>query len=228
MSIAAVVLAAGASSRLGEPKQLLLDHNGEALVHKVARDAYEAGCRPVCVVIGADAARVRAAVIDLDVLIAENTQWSHGLSTSIRCGVATAVESNPLPPGQIEDVANIYDDADGPTVLRVNTQLTSLGGIDGVLLLTCDMPSVGLAHIQLLIKKFNGATTHVASSYGNTWGIPAIFPAKDFTELQSMEGDKGAKSLLTRRNAALIPLVGGTFDLDTPEDVAKWRAAGSR
>ncbi|MEP6836196.1 MAG: NTP transferase domain-containing protein, partial [Gemmatimonas sp.] len=61
MSVAAIVLAAGASSRLGQPKQLLLDTFGEILVHRVSRDAYEAGCRPVCVVVGAHAAGVRAA-----------------------------------------------------------------------------------------------------------------------------------------------------------------------
>ncbi len=222
-----MVLAAGASSRLGHPKQLLLDMYGELLVHKVARDAFEAGCRPVCVVVGAHASGVRNAVADLEVLVVENTQWSEGLSTSIRSGVAAVVDSNPLHPRRVEDIGNVYADAEGRTALDVKTQLTSLGSVDGVLLLTCDMPSVGPMHIQLLMKEFNGASPHVASSYGDTWGIPAIFPAADFVELQSLEGDKGAKNILTRRGASLILLAGGSFDLDTPEDVAKWRSVAT-
>lgn len=194
MSVAAVVLAAGASSRLGQPKQLLVDMYGEVLVHKVAGDAFGAGCQPVCVIVGANASKVRAAVADLEVLVVENPHWSEGLSTSIRCGVAAVVKS----------------------------------GCEGVLLLTCDMPSVGSAHIQLLMNEFNGASPHVASSYGDTWGIPAIFPAADFMALEALQGDKGAKAILMARNALLIPLAGGTFDLDTPEDVANWRSASWR
>ena len=228
MSIAAVVLAAGASSRLGQPKQLLLDMYGELLVHKVARDAFEAGCRPVCVVVGAHATGVRDAVSDLDVLVVDNAHWSEGLSTSIRCGVAAAVESNPLPPGRMGDVGSVYTEAEGRTVLHVNTQLTSVGGVSGVLLVTCDMPSVGPAHIQLLMSEFNDASPRVASSYGDTWGIPAIFPAADFAQLQALEGDKGAKSVLRERGASLVPLDGGTFDLDTLEDVTRWRSTSWR
>lgn len=220
-----MVLAAGASSRLGQPKQLLLDLYGEVLVHKVARDALEAGCRPVCVVVGAHAGGVRAAVSDLDVLVVENFDWPDGLSTSIRCGLSAVVDSNPPPSGRTEDVSNVYTDASGTTFCNVRTQLTAFGGVDGVLLVTCDMPSVGPAHIQLLMSEFNDASPRVASSYGDTWGIPAIFPAVDFAELQTLEGDKGAKNILSQRGSSLIPLEGGTFDLDTPTDVAKWRAA---
>ena len=228
MSVAAVVLAAGASSRLGQPKQLLLDMHGEPLVHKVARDAFEAGCRPVCVVVGAHAIGVRAAVSDLDVLVVQNLVWPEGLSTSIRCGVTAVVESNPLPAGRNEVVGKIHTDAEGQTSLNVNTQLTSFGSVDGVLLLTCDMPSVGPAHIHKLISEFNNASSHVASSYGDTWGIPAIFPAADFAELQALEGDKGGKSILMSRGASLVTLEGGTFDLDTLEDVARWRLSSRR
>lgn len=189
MTIAAVVLAAGGSTRLGEPKQLLRDHSGELLVHKVAREAHEAGCRPVVVVVGADADRVRAAVNELDVIVERNEQWQSGLSTSIRAGIA------------------------------------ALSDVTGALLLTCDMPSVGVAHVKSLLESSINGQQRVASTYGDTVGIPAVIPAFEFADLRLLEGDKGAKSLLNREGTVLIPLEGGAFDLDTPNDVASWRAS---
>ena len=57
MSIAAVVLAAGASRRLGSPKQLEM-LGDETLLERAVRVAREAGCSPVIVVLGAEAEQV--------------------------------------------------------------------------------------------------------------------------------------------------------------------------
>src|SRR5690242_640035 len=56
---AAVILAAGASTRLGQPKQLI-QLGGETLLERAVRVADEAGCWPTVVVLGADARRVLA------------------------------------------------------------------------------------------------------------------------------------------------------------------------
>ena len=225
MSVAAVVLAAGGSSRLGEPKQLLVDRHGETLVHKVARDALDAGYAPVCVVIGAHGMDVRAAVADLPVLVAENANWLEGLSTSIRCGLNAVLASSTLPVGRIQDIGNVHVDGGGQTLLNVKTQRTSFDGIDGLLMLTCDMPSVGRAHLELMLETFEGDLYRVASRYGATVGVPAIFLTEDFPALLSLEGDAGAKKVLLSGAVTGVALPGGTFDLDTPEDVAAWRAA---
>ncbi|MCS6907517.1 MAG: selenium cofactor biosynthesis protein YqeC [Anaerolineales bacterium] len=84
--VAGVVLAAGASSRFGQPKPLLA-WQGETLVHRAARLALEAGLRPVLVVCGAEGDRVAAAVADLPVQVVWNTAWESGQSTSIRAAV---------------------------------------------------------------------------------------------------------------------------------------------
>lgn len=95
MKTGAIVLAAGSSSRLGQPKQLL-KYKGRTLVRGTAEAALAAGCHPVAVVVGADRDKVAAAVSDLAVLIVPNDHWERGLGTSIRAGVARLEESETL------------------------------------------------------------------------------------------------------------------------------------
>jgi len=83
----AVVLAAGASSRLGQPKQLVR-WNGEALVARAARLAREAGCSPVIVVLGYEAERMQAALATGDVQLVVNADWASGMASSLRAGLA--------------------------------------------------------------------------------------------------------------------------------------------
>jgi molybdenum cofactor cytidylyltransferase len=83
---AGIVLAAGASTRLGRPKQLLL-WRGEPFVRVVARTAIGAGLDPVIVVTGSDADAVSAALEDLPVQIVHNANWESGQSSSLRLGL---------------------------------------------------------------------------------------------------------------------------------------------
>ena len=83
----AVVLAAGASSRLGEPKQLAT-LGGETLLERAVRTAREAGCAPVVVVLGAGAERIRERCRLGDAVIAVNADWQTGMASSIRAGLA--------------------------------------------------------------------------------------------------------------------------------------------
>jgi len=86
VNIAAVVLAAGASTRLGRPKQTLMI-DGETLVERAVRLATEAGLSPVIVVVGPDtsfAEKMRGCVVVV------NEKASEGMASSIRCGVLAA------------------------------------------------------------------------------------------------------------------------------------------
>lgn len=87
---AAVVLAAGGSSRLGRPKQLL-SLGGRTLIARAVDVAVEAGCDPVIVVLGRDADACTTALAGRDVRIIVNTDWAAGLGTSIRAGVRAAL-----------------------------------------------------------------------------------------------------------------------------------------
>jgi molybdenum cofactor cytidylyltransferase len=86
MGIGAVVLAAGGSSRLGTPKQLL-KFRGETLVRRAAKAALKSVCDRVVVVVGNHAQQMRQEVDDLPVSVVENENWQSGISTSIRAGL---------------------------------------------------------------------------------------------------------------------------------------------
>ena len=85
-SVAAVVLAAGASRRLGQPKQLLM-LDGETLLARSVRLAGEAGAAPVIVVIGANADLIGAAVPVDSADVVKNEEWEQGIASSIHAGV---------------------------------------------------------------------------------------------------------------------------------------------
>lgn len=92
--VALVLLAAGMSSRMGSPKQLL-PYLGKPLVRHAVEVALASECRPVVVVLGAKADAIRAVIQDLPIEIVENPRWSEGMGTSIASGV-NALGSRPL------------------------------------------------------------------------------------------------------------------------------------
>ena len=90
MRVGGIVLAAGASTRLGALKQLV-HLGGETLLDRTVRIAWEAGCSPVVVVLGANAAAILAGCFLGDATVIVNADWTEGMSASIACGIA-AVE----------------------------------------------------------------------------------------------------------------------------------------
>ena len=99
-TIGIIVLAAGASSRLGKPKQLLL-YKGESLLHHSVKAAIETKLQPVIAVLGSNAERVRKEAERTPVHVVINTQWQEGMASSIRCGVNALLESAPSVEGLI-------------------------------------------------------------------------------------------------------------------------------
>jgi len=94
-NVGAVVLAAGGSSRLGQPKQLL-KFRGETLIRRVVGAAAEAGCDPIVVVVGETGAAIRAELRGTRATIVQNREWQRGLGTSIRCGVQEIASVNAM------------------------------------------------------------------------------------------------------------------------------------
>ena len=86
-TVGALILAAGDSTRFGEPKQFL-EFEGETLLRRIAKAAHDAGCAPIVVVAGNSADRISAELHDLPVHVVQNAEWRCGIGTSIKCGLA--------------------------------------------------------------------------------------------------------------------------------------------
>lgn len=84
--VGVVILAAGASSRMGSPKQALPYQDGTLLTHTLTA-ARAAGCEPIVVVLGAFADEVRALLVGQPVVCVYNSDWQEGMNTSVRIGV---------------------------------------------------------------------------------------------------------------------------------------------
>ncbi|MCW2615445.1 MAG: nucleotidyltransferase family protein [Frankiales bacterium] len=85
MSVAGLLLAAGAGRRMGGPKALV-ELDGEALVRRGIRLLDEAGCDPVVVVVGASAEQVRP--LCAGAVVVESPEWASGMGASLRAGLA--------------------------------------------------------------------------------------------------------------------------------------------
>jgi molybdenum cofactor cytidylyltransferase len=192
--VGAVILAAGPSTRMGMPKQLL-QFGGETMLRRAASVALEAGCRPVVVVTGAHAARSREALCGLDVREAENPQWESGISSSVRVGIEAVVAVNP------EAVA--------------------------VVLMLCDQPFMTRDIITGLVRAHRETNCSiVASRYGGSYGVPALFGKAHFAGLTTLEGAAGAKQVIQKHlpKVHLLPFPEGEIDVDTPDDFARLQA----
>lgn len=176
MKAAALILAAGRSKRLGQPKQLLR-LGGETLLDRSIRIAAEAGCSPVAVVLGAFEEQIRRECDLRKALVISHPGWADGMGSSLARGIQ------------------------------------DLRQVEGVLVMTCDMPSVTPRHLCALAS--SGETT--ASLYAGRKGVPAYFPCALFPELLRLHGDVGARALLEA--APTIALPEGSLDIDTQDSL---------
>jgi molybdenum cofactor cytidylyltransferase len=86
MTVPAILLAAGESRRLGQPKQLV-EVGREVLLERTMRVAREAGTQPLLVVLGAHFATICAHIDFQDAIPVFNDAWQQGISTSIHAGL---------------------------------------------------------------------------------------------------------------------------------------------
>jgi molybdenum cofactor cytidylyltransferase len=190
--VAAIVLAAGASSRLGTPKQLL-EFRGESLVRRAVRSALDAGASPVIVVLGARASEIAAALGGLgDVSLVSNARWRDGLASSLAEGMRAAMWLGRRLSGVL------ITTADQPLVDEAALRRMLTAFADGG-------------------RRTDGL---VAAEYSGTIGVPAVIGRDYFDTLTWLQGDAGAGRWLRERirDVRRIAIPEAAVDIDTAED----------
>lgn len=91
MSVAAVILAAGRSTRMGANK-MLADIGGEPLIRRTAAGVAASRARPILVVTGHEAEALERAISDLGLECVPNPDYAEGLSTSLKAGIGALPE----------------------------------------------------------------------------------------------------------------------------------------
>ena len=95
-----IILAAGASRRMGRPKQLL-PWQGRSLLRQACETALETSLRPVVVVLGCEAEACGRELTGLYVQPVINPDWSRGMGTSVACGIGALERQDPQAPGAL-------------------------------------------------------------------------------------------------------------------------------
>lgn len=189
-STALIILAAGSSTRMGKPKQLLM-YGSRTFLRHAAEVAVASVCRPILIVLGAYASQLQGEIDDLPVRSVTNEQWTDGMGSSIQVGVRAL---------------KTYDRADSAEAL---------------VLMLCDQPYVRAAVINDLVTAYQANDKGIiASEYGGTLGVPALFGREYFAELATMSGAAGAKHLIAAHACDVVPVPfsKGISDIDTQED----------
>ena len=185
-AVALLLLAAGASTRMGFPKQLLPYH-GRTLLRHAAETAVATGCAPIVLVTGALHHELVVEVGGLPIQSVHNADWETGMASSIRTGLAAVAGANP------------------------------------VLIMLTDQPLVTPELLkQLVVQQQQTQALIVASAYGDTLGVPAIFDKTMIPQLLQLYGQQGANRLIAALGNAVgrVPFPAGLLDVDTPEQYA--------
>lgn len=196
--IPAILLAGGASSRMGRPKALLpIGPHGQPFLEHVARVLLEGGVEDVIAVLGAGADAVRGAIQPerLPIRFVDNPDYRMGQLSSLLAGLRVADR-----PGVRAVLVTLVD----VPLIAPSTVRAVLSGYRGS----------------------GGRATIVRPSRAGRHGHPVIFDRTLFDELRRASPAEGAKAVIRAHSAELLDVEvsdeGASIDIDTPEDYERF------
>jgi CTP:molybdopterin cytidylyltransferase MocA len=196
--LAAVVLSAGESSRMGSPKALLRAPDGRLFVIRIADAFAEAGIMDVTIVTGADHDAIAAAV------------------AAGRPATPPRLVRNPDPSrGQLSSLWVGMDAAIGPAT-------------EALLVTLVDVPMIDALTISAVLDAWRQTRAPIVRpASGDRHGHPVLFDRALFDELRQAPLDAGAKAVLRKFDAQIVnvPVAseGSLIDVDTPADFTALR-----
>lgn len=187
-TVGLIILAAGSSTRMGTPKQLL--KFGElSLLQNAVSTGLRSKCFPVVVVVGANKALLKLELENYPVFIAENNQWEAGMASSIGHGVNMVLDVYP----SVEAVIIMLCDQPFVKTPLINKMISEYNRTK-----------------KAVIASFYNGTAGVPALFSRS-----LF--NDLVALRGSEGAKKL-ILQHERDLLLIPFPEGAVDIDTPED----------
>lgn len=183
------LLAAGASTRMGRPKQLLR-FGGESLLQRMLRIALETPFRPVAVVLGARAEELAAGLEGAAALIVHNSAWASGMGSSAAAGLEALLRAEP--------------ELDAACFILVDQPY---------------LAAAHLLELQNLLdrqpEKLGAASAYEQTLGVPAIFLKALFP--ELLQLHGQKGAQPVIKKYQAQIAA-VPFPQGQADLDTPED----------
>jgi molybdenum cofactor cytidylyltransferase len=195
--ISIIILAAGASTRFGKPKQLL-EFKGKTLLRKTIETALETNCYSVCVVLGANYNTLKKHITDLPVEIVRNTKYREGMMSSLKAGLKRLIQK----------ASKTKQDVP----------------LKAVIVMLSDQPLVESELIKELIRIFQEKNPLiVACKYSRTYGAPVLFSHLLFDEILQSSLKEGAKPLIQKYKVFthMVSAPQASVDIDTLQDYQK-------
>lgn len=127
----------------------------------------------------------------------------------------------------VREVFNLQWETGMASSVRAGVEALASSDADAVVLLLCDQPHVTAEVISGLVAAHRATQRPVvASTYGGSFGVPALFGRALFAELARLEGAAGAKQVIKRHasEAHFLPFPCGEVDVDTPDDFSRLTA----
>ena len=200
VTVAAILLAAGASSRMGEPKPLV--RWGERTLIEWERDQLLASCvEEIVIVTGSRAEAVRRTLGEAGRYLVFNQRWPQGRATSLAKGAATL-----LAPGRERPDVVVVQNVDQPALTNVIDHLVAI------------LRERGVEAVQ---------PTYLDAAGTEHGGHPVVLTGTLLEELAAAtEATEGLRAILQRHPPLRLPMPDEpsvALDLDTPEALAEGR-----